>query len=92
MIAKNKTSKCLQGFVVRTLSAPNYGSLLLYRPLFKKKVGGEMHIEFSETEVIEFQPNNYFAQREVIKRVINYPPEQTATQLTAKLLLSISKK
>lgn len=51
-----------------------------------------MHIEFSETEVIEFQPNNYFAQREVIKRVINYPPEQTATQLTAKLLLSIPKK
>lgn len=60
MIAKNKTSKCLQGFVVRTLSAPNYGSLLLYRSL-KKGGGEEMHIELSETEVIGFQPKNYFA-------------------------------
>ena len=36
-----------------------------------------MRIGPSETEVTESQPNNYFAQREVIKGVINYPPEQT---------------
>lgn len=42
-----------------------------------------MHTEPSETEVIGSQPNNYFAQREVIKGVINYPPEQTMNQLAA---------
>lgn len=43
-----------------------------------------MRTEPSETEVIGFQPDNYFVQRELIKRVINYPPEQTTNQLTAK--------